>query len=277
MANPPGKCIFCGCQGNLSKEHVFADWLGKYIPRSMTVHQSRVARVHIDREDVTFHKKTGDPHSQRVRRVCEACNSGWMSKLQEAAKPFLVPLILGHKTTMHRRAQTLVSGWIAMTVMTAEFTQREVIAIPENERARFRTTQKPLDHWRIWIGRHQRHTHPLLSHHVLRFTDKKPEEIGPEAKTSPNTQTTTICLGEHLVIHVMSSYIARSIIRRWKLPREIASSMIQIWPARLSSVVWPGNGTLTDAGLSLLADHFITAAQHVLRARPTSEFRVKRT
>jgi hypothetical protein len=39
-----------------------------------------------------------DPLSSQVRVVCGPCNSGWMSQLQNQAKPFLTPLFEGALT-----------------------------------------------------------------------------------------------------------------------------------------------------------------------------------
>lgn len=121
---PPGKCIFCGGHG-LTKEHMWADWLRAYIPRAATEHHTQSKVVYLEKDETSLHRRTGDPHSRRIRCVCLSCNNGWMSELQEDAKPFLVPMLKGERITLHRRAQTILASWIGMTVIVAEHVDQE--------------------------------------------------------------------------------------------------------------------------------------------------------
>ena len=82
---PPGRCIFCG----VTQEHMWANWLRSYIPRELTRHATSVEKVHPRNTEQNIQTRTGDPHSRRIKCVCRACNNGWMSRLQENAKPFL--------------------------------------------------------------------------------------------------------------------------------------------------------------------------------------------
>ncbi len=229
--------------------------------------------VRLDGEDESISVRTGDPHSRRIRCVCRACNTGWMSRLQEAAKPFLVPLLLGHATSLHRRAQKVIATWVAMKVMVDEHVRRAMIAIPYAEREYLRTKLIVPPHWRIWLGRHARRDHPLFTHRVMDFVATKEEfdrRGGPSARAEGNTQTSTICLGEHLIIFVMSSETAWSLIRRYRIPAPIGSDLTQIWPIETSRVPWPPSRTLLDAGIALLADDFFDKVTAIIRERGTS-------
>jgi hypothetical protein len=130
---PPGRCIFCDSLG-VTQEHMWADWLRSYIPRTLAETRTRSALIHLDGDKTTFINRTGDPHSRRIKCVCRKCNNEWMSRLQEDSKPFLVPMLTGEEqVTLHRRAQTILSAWIAMTVMVAEHADKEKIAISSAE------------------------------------------------------------------------------------------------------------------------------------------------
>jgi hypothetical protein len=262
----PGTCIFCNERG-LTHEHMYADWLRDYIPRTMTEHRTRSALVHLDKEEASIQRRTGDPHSRRIRCVCEPCNNEWMSQLQEDVKPFLVPMLKGEKTSLRLRGQTVLAAWITMTVMVAEHVDRRMVAVPSSDRHYLREHRKAPLHWRIWIGRHQAETHPLFTHNVLPFAPKEEVEALaiPVTDRAANTQTTTICVG-NLLIHVMSSVVAHSIIRRWRLPLPVRAGMAQIWPVRTPVVPWPSGLTLTDAGIDLLAQEFANKARALLRS-----------
>lgn len=253
MAKPPGKCIFCGA-GGLTKEHMYANWLRNFIPREMIEHRTFTSSESLTQRTISIERRTGDPHSRRIRCVCRTCNNGWMGQLQEDTKPFLAPMLCGESTSLHRRAQKLIATWVTMTVMVAEFTNRDQIAISNEERLRFFNTVQPLPHWRIWIGRHQRRTYSLWTHNCMPFTEEKAESIVAGVEGEPNAQTSTILLGEHVIIHVMSSIVARRIIRLWPLPPSVAPLMSQIWPVRNSHVAWPPVDALDDIGIRLLAD-----------------------
>lgn len=80
------ECLFCGSP-KVSREHMWSDWVNKCLPTTMfNVTKS-------DRDgNVTKWKSEG--LAQTVRAVCEQCNNGWMSRLEnEEAKPSLSGLI----------------------------------------------------------------------------------------------------------------------------------------------------------------------------------------
>ena len=101
----------------------------------------------------------------------------------------------------------------------------------------------------------------------MSLTEEKPEIIATEAIHGSNTQTSTILLGEHLIIHIMSSLIARRIIRLWKLPPKLAPLMSQIWPIKNPRVTWPPKNALTDADIELLANQCYNRVAAQIRQR----------
>jgi hypothetical protein len=146
--------------------------------------------------------------------------------------------------------------------------ERRCRPIRAADRRWFYLNRRPPSHWRIWIGRHGREKYPLFVHNVLSCaTEEKFERSSSNSAAELNTQTSTICLGEHLLIHVMSSPTARSIIRRWKLPSGMEGALNQIWPIRNSAVAWPPSLIITDAGIDTLAQQFVIAAVNVLKRR----------
>jgi hypothetical protein len=191
-----------------------------------------------------------------------------MGALQEEAKPFLLPMLTGHPTILRRKGQTILSAWIAMMVMVAEYVDKDKIAIPASDRRWLYVNRRAPSHWRIWIGEHRQETHPLFVHNVISCaTEEEFERSTSKAAAELNTQTSTICVGKHLLIHVMSSPVARSILRRWKLPSDIEPTMAQIWPVRNNAVAWPRLLAITDAGIDLLARQFVNATNALFRKR----------
>ena len=77
-------CIFCP-RTNLSREHVWADWLKHYIPKNAPFHSSLAAVAHPTHTEFKRSKVSGDIQNRKLRIVCEQCNNRWMSQLQERA------------------------------------------------------------------------------------------------------------------------------------------------------------------------------------------------
>ena len=63
MADHQTFCIFCGGTP-LSREHIWADWLRRYIPKNLAYHHSGRAILNPDRSlDKATQKYSGDPRN----------------------------------------------------------------------------------------------------------------------------------------------------------------------------------------------------------------------
>lgn len=91
------RCIFCNevIVGNRSKEHVIPQWLINHLNSSDNTLTQGVAH---GVEGKVLEVRLHDMMSYVQGKVCEECNTGWMSKLESAAKPILLPLIEGGKS-----------------------------------------------------------------------------------------------------------------------------------------------------------------------------------
>jgi hypothetical protein len=198
-----------------------------------------------------------------------------MSDLQTNAKPFLVPLLEGQKIRLLRKGKTAIASWATMMVMVSEHMEKdpEMVAVSQRDRSWMLQNHKPpSSRWRIWIGQHRRQNHDLLVHSVAPLgTDKEVERFGPEGLAYPNAQTTTICLGKHLVIHVMSSQHPWPFMRAWKLPTRVSHIMAEIWPVRSGAVDWPTSPrALNDNGLELLCMEWFNELRFITQSEGRS-------
>lgn len=244
-------------------------WLRKHVPPELTRHGSLNTLVHPDRRRIPVEKfRTGDALSRTVRVVCGPCNNGWMSRLQQETKPLLVPMLRGERITLRLKQQKLLTAWIAMTVMTGEFTEPNNTAISLADRQRLMRYGTLPTHWKIWIGRCSGLLdQPRWHHRVMTFAEDETKLPISEAPPVHNTQTTTIRLGEHLIIHVMSSHVAKRIIRLWPLPGAVAPALQQLFPHREKIVVWPTRQLLSGPDVLFLANRFFEqAALFLVRA-----------
>ncbi|MGE4055464.1 MAG: hypothetical protein AB7F99_11760 [Vicinamibacterales bacterium] len=111
-------CLFCGVEGPgiLSDEHVIPQWL--------------LDHVELPADDLMFHGVASSATGELTRqprihssfnfvegRVCEQCNTGWMSKLESMAKPILIPLLDETRTVGNLSVEErgVVWKWAAKT------------------------------------------------------------------------------------------------------------------------------------------------------------------
>ena len=83
-------CLACGITASpATREHVFSSWLltefGPDTSMALYRHSGDGSQQQI-RAEIKL-------DSFRLKKVCEDCNNGWMSKLEESAKPLIVALI----------------------------------------------------------------------------------------------------------------------------------------------------------------------------------------
>ena len=210
-------------------------------------------------------KRPGDPQSQGTTRVCIDCNNGWMSRLQQAAKPVLLPLIQGDPTRLSRQNQRLVARWATMSVMTSDFIDPNKQAVPIEDRRQFsKTGEPPADTWKIWIGRFQRQEwRGYWVHNSIPIGDNE-EELGvtEEGHPHPNTQTTTLVFGE-LYVHAFSCPYPE-IVRPVELSDRATSVLTQIWPVQHENVTWP-SGMMSDRDADTMAGEIFAHLDYIWR------------
>src|SRR6266536_830103 len=113
MSSP---CVFCNLVAERwSEEHVIPKWL--------------LNHLEITAQDQMF-QGFSDPNAKETTkprihaswrlvegRVCTACNSGWMSRFEDAVRPVLVDLIGQRRSLWELTAQesALVARWVVKT------------------------------------------------------------------------------------------------------------------------------------------------------------------
>jgi len=110
------RCLFCGATvggAERAREHVVPEWL----------------RLHLDANDEMVYQATAATSDRLIDQerehalsafvegqVCRPCNNGWMSALENEAKPFLIPLIAGESSLgLNDSARRVLARWTAKT------------------------------------------------------------------------------------------------------------------------------------------------------------------
>jgi hypothetical protein len=109
MTSEPG-CAFCGRSGiKMSREHVFPQWL------------SRAASGDGNYTWIREGRGITTPLIEVVtKRVCEECNTGWLSRIEAGAKAVLEPLLNASTNRITEADRWIIARWFTKTILTAQ-------------------------------------------------------------------------------------------------------------------------------------------------------------
>jgi hypothetical protein len=201
MPQQYGRCIFCGGHG-LTKEHVWPKWLRSVLDPSLTTRRHFCSTSGLGRRR-TFTHQSGTIESRRLRIVCERCNTGWMSRLQNNAKSRLLPLIRGQHVSLTEADHKILAAWSMMFAMIIEFFDPATLATTQRERMEFSRIPVPNDDWMVWFGIAD--DFPWAFHHYGWFFERKAAAVDlskPPSVVLPRctSQSTAIRVGKLLVL-----------------------------------------------------------------------------
>lgn len=228
MSNRPiTSCIFCGAK-DLTKEHILGQWTRKlpgWVAEARSFHVSRTPIYHEDGSaelQIGTRWRNGHARSQTLKIVCKACNGGWLSNIQEAAKPHLKRLFFSRSINSNIEAARKLAMWVAMVIMTSEYRERKIVVTTHDERCEFKNNLHPPLHWKFYISfTNLRKRDGTIHHQALQLATSKP--VG---EFDPTIRYSTIVFGP--VIFVCFS-------NRSGYPDEFDSiakkkGMLRLWP-----------------------------------------------
>lgn len=237
------RCIFCGANGKMTREHFWGDWTKAYVARPSNKHMAAEVFVPRPGERHAAHVRTraGHPLDANAPVVCAKCNSGWLSGIQERAKPFLIPLFEGRECVLEADAQFAIATWITMACMNAEHSNElKNIGVHQSEREWFMNHLTPPKGWRIWVGRCNPPSQMQWIHAAFRILDVDilPPFISKEDRI-PNAQTTAFCIGQFYFFAMSAA--SPEIVRGWdwRTATRARGCLAQISPQKSVSISWP--------------------------------------
>jgi hypothetical protein len=219
--NPPGKCIFCE-GGGLSKEHIFAEWMRPYMEPTTATHHYVTGseyRPETGKTEPVYVRKgklhrTGDTRSQKLYKACIPCNTGWMSRLQERAKPLVLPIILGCWPKLSKVDAAVVAAWATMFTMVAESADPATQASSQVERKLLMVGGAPPKDWIVWAGNYEgRVRDTSFWHFGIRFSPVPPDAVPPPC----DLQVTFFAAGRMAIVTASGALMTSSQRFRLKL------------------------------------------------------------
>ncbi|MDP1857209.1 MAG: hypothetical protein Q8K82_00980 [Gemmatimonadaceae bacterium] len=244
-------CVFCG-HPNVTNEHAFPLWLRKVVTDRPAQHTT----VFLDRHgELREHRQhAAAPFSITVSRVCQdECNGGWMSRLEQDARPFLEPMLSGRGRVLHTEGQKLVATWAYKTALMLNF------ALPASSRAATAEECHFL----------YRHREPPPSARVFMFA------YGPGAEASASYRGHPLYIGESQIAaidtgvppngYIMTFSVARlgfQVVnttepdQAFPLSRLSGEVIHRIHPREYASATWAPKPALSHDQFLALADRF---------------------
>jgi hypothetical protein len=267
---PPGKCIFClggAASGNpMTPEHMWSDWMDRadLLPKGGEyVEFKNIARGR-RRVSVRMFTRTrqGSANTKRIKVVCKNCNSGWMSQLETAARPILIPLIRGERFTLTAPMVLPLMRWITLKMFVAE--HNAYMGHPADPifdqaaRTEFKTNLVIPDLIRVWIGQQNSAKWITgLHRHAsgLGITRTLPPP-SPDYTRSPNIQTITWGIGKLLIyINATTDMALYPVFELQGL-----NPFVRFWPHGGEVINWPPRFWVNDEvidGLANALDNFL--------------------
>lgn len=218
-------CIFCGAVP-LTREHLWPDWLRRELEiKQPFPHRIEQERDGVETRDVSFETP---PFNQTVKAVCAACNGGWMSEIEAAAKPLLQSLIRAEGRRLDRGEQRVLAQWAFLKACVFDELHPQERVVPAAHRQYLYAHKEPPAEG-VWIR--------LATYEALEIGHYAQQGLllarhdGP-APTEPNVYFVTITVGALVVL------VTGSLLEDWSfadLPFLLPEfGLAEIWPTSAS-------------------------------------------
>jgi hypothetical protein len=243
-SQPSGRtCIWCG-GSPVTAEHVWPQWIAKYLPKEKAQHLVIVEEE--GQEKAVEFRGERVPFTTKVKCVCEPCNNGWMHELETSAEPILAPLIQGKSQTWHEWRQAIAATWALKTSIIVEQAQADIRAIPQEIYPGFRQWLRPPPYTQVWTALYLGESPHFYGRGAMRLLLTTPEGVAV-----PNDLT---AYGACLQVGALAFRLFGHLIREGprNMPQgDVACCLVPIWPVS-PSVEWPPQLGVDDDGLELL-------------------------
>jgi hypothetical protein len=241
---------------------VFAEWLRELFPRTAeTTHTLGVMEWAGSPGQSPARElrkqKQGHSGTRKIRHVCLACNTGWLSiNIEQISKPVLIPLLRGEATQINPAIQRILAIWAAKTVMTAEYIHPSKVVIHQAERTWLKENLIPPAGWNVWIGTYQglEWGELAIQQHAAKLRLPAVDNGNP----SEHNLIFTILGMRRLMFVVVSSTDPNVCGIMDSVGSPNVACLSRIWPIVQENILWPRSAVLTDADADQMAGTYLT-------------------
>jgi hypothetical protein len=236
----------------LTKEHLWPDWLRRYVNDSTKWNWRLVDDVDGEiSQELDFTRRA---YEQQVRAVCADCNGGWMSEIEAAAKPILISLLEETSCSLKLEAQETLATWALLkAIMFDELHRRERVVLAEHRAYLYERRAVPSVGAWAWLAAYDAEQIGHYAYQGLLLM-----ESGDTAPVDPTAYAVTLSAGS-VVLQVAGTSLASLSLGESLDPY---AGVVRIWPASAPVEHRPHSPMTTE---TLLA--FSTAVYDELRTR----------
>jgi hypothetical protein len=159
-----------------------------------------------------------------------------MSKLENEAKPFLVPMMHGQSLMLDAAALGTIRHWATLKIMIAEFHRPEHSVLTDDERSAFREHRQMPIHMSVWLARCT--SAEWQARLNMQSADLVLQRFASKYLGGRTIQTTTLGFGQILLHAVVRKPIAPDI----DAVVTFRVGMLKLWPSEATSAYWPPSG-----------------------------------
>jgi hypothetical protein len=246
-------CLFCekdfdeAAGRKRTREHIYGDWMRPHLED--VIGPGTHTRTKSTFEDLEADKRTyrGFPAQQTVQGVCEVCNNGWLSDVQAAARPTLLPLFTKpRRRVVGVEAQRALVTWAYRAALLVGVKAGDA-AIPKSDlHDFFRTREPPVTSEVVMVlSAHRGYTY--LDHRLIRV-----QEAGQPRPVATNGSATLVCVG-HAGFYVVRWDDVKPQTGLNRLYGSYRRSVATIRPSDIP-VLWPPQVALDHHRLDSLAN-----------------------
>lgn len=170
------------------------------------------------------------PYRMRLRIVCKPCNNNWMGQIEDNAKPWALPMIVGNGKSLHETGEHYLATWAVLKTLVTHYASpvsHDDWVVPAShyrELYESHEAPKPPAHTRVWIGAYRGDRHPATAMmRGLRLTRTDPDSGAAEA----NGYLAAFSV-EGLVLVVFGHDASESIDFAFR--KNLRPALRQIWP-----------------------------------------------
>lgn len=201
-------------------------------------------------EESRSKERRGGPFQSRtVKIACANCNNGWMSRIDDAAKPILQRMLNTELMLLDRQNQKILAAWLAKLTVSNEFTAKSQ-TVSEEHRLHLKDKNECPSGWVVMVGRYAgtyynrtiRHCSSALQAGTRNSNGIEELVIGSNFDTPMNTQSTTFAIKNVGFHTVCSSNSGLNLEPK----NQALDGMLIIWPILNDFVLWPPNRWIGD-------------------------------
>ena len=187
-----------------------------------------------------------------VKCVCKACNNGWMSEIELAAKPTMISMIRGESITLDTAEQEAVAKWACLKTMIGAYAWG-VHPIPQDWLEYFYREHVPPDGWSVMTARYVGS--------MLQMFDSY--RFGSLPATGVDT-VSTVAKHKNILASLIIGNLAISVRAiRDEPDLNVRTNLLPLWPSSSLELLWPP-GVITDDTLPSFRQMGVRDGPHLL-------------